>query len=295
MERMLDVLHQTNAMRLPVTLQFASRNGQVGLYCEFPPELKTTVFQQLNAAYPTASLTILSAQALAVSESQSLWSARIRLRRDVFPFRRHSEFIDAENSFADPVATLLSALPAGTTRGFQSVVEIRIRPCSNRRVRQAKRTAQRLSHVFFRTHPVFANVAAHWMTCSSRVIRAATALASCLLLRNDAHRDDDDMNPVRHQGESSTEAAKDKVGRHLFEATICMTVSGPAGGDATAKRMLREIAGAFGAFSSPRLASFHLTRSKQAFRLSTEEIASLWHPTTVNARASRMQSSDYRT
>ena len=60
----------------------------------------------------------------------------------------------------------------------------------------------------------------------------------------------DDMNPTSHSGESSIEAARDKIGRHLFETAIVISVSAPAEAHGNAMQTLRELAGTFGAFSA---------------------------------------------
>src|SRR5207253_16980 len=57
-----------------------------------------------------------------------------------------------------------------------------------------------------------------------------------------------------------------------------------------------------GAFTQPRLATFHLGRilrgmptvSKQGNLLSHEEVATLFHPPTATAEAERMQSTEFR-
>src|SRR5437879_1874487 len=53
---------------------------------------------------------------------------------------------------------------------------------------------------------------------------------------------------------------------------------------------MHEMAGAFAQFSSPRLASFHPARGRRPRRclLSTEELATLWHPATATVRAPTM-------
>ena len=86
--------------------------------------------------------------------------------------------------------------------------------------------------------------------------------------------------------EEDVQAAGDKLGKLLFEVHVRLTVAGPLGGEERAKRKLREMAGAFGQFSSPRLASFSATRvhrrrgppraGGRGSLLSTEELATLF-------------------
>src|SRR5205807_1260260 len=66
-----------------------------------------------------------------------------------------------------------------------------------------------------------------------------------------------------------------------------------------AKEKLLELAGTFGQFSSHRLAAFHAGRPRRwrqsrAFLLSTEELATLWHPPTATVRAPTMTTVESR-
>ena len=297
MEKVLDVLHQTNASRLPVSFEYGCFRDSVGLYCRFPPELKAAITQQLATAYPDSTVKLLPDDTLASRRSLQTWSRSVRLRRDIFPFRRHAEFTDPANrELLDPVATLLAALPAGQSGQVRAAIRIEVRPCRPRRQRQAQRIIQRLTNPFFRNHPVCSDLYATFATCPSRVVRFASLLCGVIINRSRPSNDEhDDMSPTQHNRETSLEAAKDKIGRHLFEATIHIEIAAPPQSDQIAKRILRELIGAFGAFSSPRLASFRgCRRSRRPFLLSTEELATLWHPPLHTARAPRMEVTEYR-
>ena len=81
--------------------------------------------------------------------------------------------------------------------------------------------------------------------------------------------------------------------------SIRLTVSGPPDAAAQALRKLREIGGAFGQFSVPRLASFHPSRSRRGcrppmFLLSAEELATLWHPPTATGQTPALAAVDSR-
>jgi len=99
----------------------------------------------------------------------------------------------------------------------------------------------------------------------------------------------------QHDREEDLQAAADKVGRFLFHAEIHLRVRGPAREEPQAQIKLQEMAGAFGQFSSPRHASFHVTtRRQRTFLLSTEELATLWHPATGTVRAPTMSAVESR-
>jgi len=111
--------------------------------------------------------------------------------------------------------------------------------------------------------------------------------------------------PARtHDREEDLQAASDKLGRHIFGVRILLVVSTAAGEATGAKAMLRQLAGAFGQFTVPRLARFHATRARRTrrfshragrgFLLSCEELATLWHPATATVRAPAMQVTESR-
>lgn len=88
----------------------------------------------------------------------------------------------------------------------------------------------------------------------------------------------------------------------LFETHIRLGLTAPAGSalkDAT--RTLRELAGTFGQYSA-RLAAFRLGKVQRgsprqrspAFLLSSEELATLWHPPTATVRAETLASVESR-
>ena len=85
-----------------------------------------------------------------------------------------------------------------------------------------------------------------------------------------------------HDREDDLQAAADKIGGHLFEASITLRVDhAPAQANAAEDR-LRQLCGALGAFTRSRLATFQLPRKPNArsrrFLVSHEELATLWHP-----------------
>ena len=71
--------------------------------------------------------------------------------------------------------------------------------------------------------------------------------------RRPSHDEHDDMSPLQHHCETSLEAAKDQIGRHLFEGTVHIEIAAPPQSEHIAKRILRELIGAFGVRLSPGL------------------------------------------
>ncbi|MGE0533454.1 MAG: type IV secretory system conjugative DNA transfer family protein [Pirellulales bacterium] len=95
-----------------------------------------------------------------------------------------------------------------------------------------------------------------------------------------------------HDREEDLQAAADKLGRHLFEARLTVSISFPTAREKEAARRLPELVGSLGHFNSPRTACFvagRPTKHKRLgplFLLSTEELATLFHPPTQTVQGS---------
>lgn len=92
-----------------------------------------------------------------------------------------------------------------------------------------------------------------------------------------------------HEEEDALKAAADKVGRHLFDVRLRLVVQAPANAELRATRKLREIVGAFGQFTSPRLSRFHLRRIRRSNQSHRKRL-SLSAPWSTHRHSERVQS-----
>ncbi|MBI3461437.1 MAG: DUF87 domain-containing protein [Planctomycetes bacterium] len=291
MDQALAAIHQGNPRRLPVSFEFAWRDGTVTLYCRFPPELRAVVEGQLYAQYPDCKIERLSDEALNCVACDTTWTAELRLRADVFPIKRYPQFEDALNRVtSDPLTAILTTLASDKRERLRTRMEIIVRPTSRRLQARGKKCLRRLAQPFFRSHPKLAH--AYAIAAMSRLIHVRAAGFMLGLFGRRGERVNDDALTTSatrlHDREEDLQAASDKLGRLLFDARIRLSVSGPKEAKSLARRKLREMAGAFGQFSLPRSGSFRLCRCSRPFLLSTEEAATLWHPPTAAVRAPAM-------
>ncbi len=111
----------------------------------------------------------------------------------------------------------------------------------------------------------------------------------------------------QHDREEDLQAAAGKIGGHLFDVQIRLTVQAPNDRRREALERLRQMAGALGAFTEPRLATFHIRRirrgtlpptspalSRYRQLLSHDELATLFHAPTQGVAAEGMQMSEFR-
>ena len=292
MDQVLAAIHQGNSQRLSVTLAVTRYLGEVTLGCRFPPQLRGIIEGQLYAQYPDVKITALPDDALDPPSIADLWTAELRLSHDLYPIKRYVQFEDAlSRQTADPLSAILTAISG--TSPCSPMIELTFRPAGKRRTARMKRCLRRLARPFFRTHHRFARLYVK-LTLSHRW---PLRLLGWMVGRLARHGGPAELRPLetsgsrQHDREEDLQAASDKAGKPLFETTIRIQVAGSNEKDAGQR--LREIAGAFGQFNS-RHAAFHLRRVRCGrarprrlpdFLLSTEELATLWHPSTSSVRA----------
>ncbi|MSR55978.1 MAG: DUF87 domain-containing protein [Gemmataceae bacterium] len=301
MERALAAIHQSHRFSEPITFLYGPLSDRVGLFVQCADPLEEIVTSPIAANYPNCELANIEKLDQPPSNWKT-WSAKLELTPEVFPILRHTQFEDLLNhNFADPVSAILRAVKP--ENGIRCSVAIHLVPASRRRRRIAEHTLRLLDREFFRHHHRLAEYFAEHIT-RRRGWFAAWLLG--LLARQSSHpiRTVLDTSASRvHDREEDLQAGSAKVGGHLFETHILLVAHAPADAAELAQDRLRQLAGAFGAFTQSRLARFHLGRLRRGppihpggkgSLLSNEEIATLFHPPTATVAAERMQTMEFR-
>lgn len=103
MEAVLRALQHGNERRIGVTLGFAMLGDQVGLFCEFPPQLRRTMLDHMQDAYPECAFKTLDDAALNMPVSCRSFVRNVRLTPDVLSIQGFKAFEDSlERSLAEP-------------------------------------------------------------------------------------------------------------------------------------------------------------------------------------------------
>lgn len=304
MEQALAAIHQGNPHRLPLTFSFGRHGDTVTLLCRCPDKLAAVVEGQLYAQYPDCKVERLPDDALAPPTDHAAATAEMRLEPELFPCKRYGQFEDTLNrQTADPLTAILLTL-ARDKQNLRSLVEIVIYPASGKRRTRAANVLRRFARPFFRSHHRLAHLYLAASLSPSRSLRLCGWLLGRLAATPASHGQEDALHTSGsrlHEREEELQAGADKLGKLLFEARIRVTVFASSAAAAGARSKLAEIAGAFGQFSIPRLASFHVRPTKRrfprcspTFLLSTEEVATLWHPPTLTVRAPTMRTVESR-
>ncbi len=307
-EQALAAIHQANPRRLPMELGFARYQKNVTLFVRSPPELVGTTASQLAAHYPAATMSRLADDALAGPPDSPTWSAELRLTPDLFPIRRYPQFDDTLNrNVSDPLTAIFATLASDIGDDAHPAIVLTVRPASGHRVRRARAAVARLASPFFRTHPRLTRLYALGCTNRWALIRVLARVlggVACSHGRPAGPTSPFATSSRTHDREEDLQAAADKLGRHLFEVHIRLAVSAAPKDAARTNLQLRQMAGAFGQFTVPRMAKFHVSAVRKVsasqrvngrgFLLSCEELATLWHPATATVRAPAMRVTESR-
>jgi hypothetical protein len=297
MDETLAVIHQANPHRLPVTFEIGRDKDSLSLSLDLPPELKPVIESQLFAQYPECRIQPVMGET--VPAGHQVWTVQLTLHPDLFPIRRFGQFEDVLNRLtADPLTALLSAIPGNRSGSLRGRIEITVRPCPLKRRRRTVRILRTLSRPFLRSHHRLTHLYLALALSPRWFVRILAWIAAAVIPKGDGGHHPSPLTTSAshtHEREDDLQAASDKLGKHLFLATIRLIVTAPAASGSAAKAKLQEMAGSFGLFSVPRLGVFHASpprvsrtlprRKSHPFLLSTEELATLWHPSTVTVRA----------
>lgn len=299
MDQLLAAVHEGNPKNLRVSLESGPFQEEVVLAWRFPKELRTLVQQQLFAHYPDCQVQHLAEDVLKAPAALVTWTADLYLSPSIFPCKRYGEFDDSLNHVtADPLASILATIPHGKDTRLRAHLDLSFRPAGSHRIARGKECVRKLASPFFADWPELARFYAVASLSRWRPVRWLAAILGLLARQRErpSYRDPlHSSSSKRHGREVDLQAANDKLGRLLFECRLRLSVSGPASAGSDAKAKLREMAAAFGQFHSSRLTAFRLVPASRSrflqwlfrsapFLLSTEEVASLWHPPTQTVR-----------
>ncbi len=300
-EQLLTTMHQVNGERLPVTLIFGSHNHKtnaVALYCQCDDSLQHVFRDQLLAHYHDCHLSELSETDLDCPEGSVPFIRELRLRPDVFPIRRHPQFLDETNrTTADPLTAILATIASANRPGLRAKIEIETIPATAWRQRHARNVIERLAFPFFRSHRCFARFYAQAACSRFVVVRSLARVLGYFAATPDSLPRADPLSTSAsraHEREDDLQSATVKLNGHLFETRIRLVVYAPKTDAPLARQMLRQLAAAFGPFKG--LAAFRSISPifQRAFLLSSEELATLWHPPLLTVKTPKMDTTASR-
>lgn len=299
MERALAAIHQANHTRQSLTLEYGLNGERIGLFLRCSDDLQELVTGPIAANYPNCSLVTIENEQM-VPSGWETWIAELELVPELYPVLRHAQFEDMLNgNFADPITGILRAiLPV---ESVHCRAEITVAPASDRRCHRAFRAVRQLDREFFHAHHRLARYFASHITRRRGWLSAWVLGLIAAGTKRPVRTTLDTSSSRLHDREDDLQAAAEKIGGHIFEAHIHLIASAPPDKKQLALSRIRQMAGAFGAFTKSRLATFRLGKTRrsppyrnaQGFLLSHEELATLFHPPTASVAAEGMQMSEF--
>jgi len=299
MEKALAAIHQALGPGQSLTLSFESSHGQVGLFVRCADDLAARVTGPLIANYPQCSLTPAQNRRACPEERHTLVVTG-KLVPELFPLLRHPQFEDQLNrAFADPIDSVLRAVRPDDT--LDVAIEWIVTPVTSTRRQIAVWAVQLLNREFFRRHHRLAAYFARTVTRPGGVGRSAWIGWFARRSPQSAHTSLESSTSRLHEREEDLHAAAAKVGGHLFDVQVRLIVSVDAAHLAAGHDRLRQLAGALGAFTATRLATFAWHRPRRSrvasrsprFLLAHDELATLFHPPTASVAAEGLQTSAF--
>lgn len=300
-EKALAAIHQANHRGVPISFFYAATDGRVGLFLACADDLEEMVTGPIAANYPNCTLATIEAFDGAPPGWET-WSAALELSPEIFPLLHHAQAEDTLNgTYADPINGILRAVtPNDQAHGH---IAIHLQPATMARRKTASKAVRLLDRDFFRHHHRLAEYYAGHVTRPRRWLLAWLLGLFALQSPHPVRTTLDTTASRGHDRQELLQGAAEKIGGHLFETNIHFVIHVPAGAGRIAADRLRQMAGAFGAFTQSRLAVFHLNHVRRgAARMPTgsghlhshDEIAGFFHPPTATVGAERMQSMEFQ-
>ena len=254
MEKALAALHHSTRHRDAIAFEYGSYGGQIGLFVRCADRLEELVCGPVTANYPQCLLTSIKGEDW--KHELETWSMELRLVPDLFPILRHGQFEDQLNrNFADPISGILRAVRPD--EGLSARIEIVVSPVKPVRQRVAIERLRHLTRPFFTEHPHAAAFYARWAGHGWRGVLAT--FIGMLAARSGHGLSQASLNTSTsrtHEREADLQAASDKLGGHLFDTRIRLSVTASKECRVQAVERLQSMVGAFGAFTKSRLAMF---------------------------------------
>ncbi len=295
-----------------VRFLFGPQDERVGLLIDYSEPLHHLITQQLHAQYPTLALAAMQDAATLgpdPKKQEHVWSHELLLWPDLYPIQRHSEYKDETNRvFPEPLTPILEAVAPNTEHGIRAYIEITTTPVAWWRRWRAQRAVQRLSRPDLRHELELSRWYARGISSTFALFRFITWLKGLRRRSTPQGITNQDVTATSsqsHEREADTTAAHQKVTSNLFKTHLRLIVIAPTQAEQHAQAMVRRLEAVIATTVKAGLADFyssHLKRTNhwprpargRGFLLSTEELATLFHPTTKSVSAAGVASSESR-
>ncbi len=307
-EAVLSSLHSLKGKE-PVSFEIGVSDGKIALFARSSKRAAPLMESQLYAQYPDAEIEPVPKDTLNPKEGEIVLSHDLTLiDPEVYPIKRFPQYVDmVTRQTIDTIAGITSSMVRYPVPGMRGHVSVTIRPIG----KQYRKRALRFLPLLLKGLPkhwdwyedlfATAHLARGWrrllffpldmLMGGFRTWFIKLPSVSLSTGEVDVRDEDDEENVVgmrNHDRENKETAAVDKLNRLLFVCNVRVSVITPASARDLAEAKVEEIAGSFRQFNLPHCNGFTVGRLREspalpfglegnAFVLSNEEIATLWH------------------
>lgn len=299
-----------------VGFEIASVDRTIKFYAAFPEKLRNLVEGQIYAQYPDVEIEDCPDYSGKVKYAKNAMGVELKFTDpDIFPIKRFSQFEDKLARIAvDPIAGITSSLVKFDDVEDQAWVQLVVTPLRDK-WRLIFIKCVKIIH-----KGVFANVDAFkkayaWAFITRKIwpkivffpvyfmfwLRGFFITAHINFSVETTGSDDDveEISSKAHERESNIDAAIDKVGRPLFDATIRIVYVPKHSNVQKSEVKLREIVGSFKQFNIPNLNGFderkfergeivvqkyHKRLINKGLAFNNEELATIYHMPNITVK-----------
>ncbi len=299
-----------------VSFEIASIDRVIKFYAAFPEKLRNLVEGQIYAQYPDVEIEDCPDYSVNPRNSTNAMGVELKFTDpDIFPIKRYSQFEDKLARLAvDPLAGITSALVKFDDAEDQAWVQMVVTPLDDK-WRSIFIKCVKIMH-----HGVFANIES-WKKAYARAfitrkiwpkivffpvylmfwLRGFFITAHINLSADDLSGGDDleEMSSKSHEKETNIDAAIDKVGRPLFDASLRIVYIPKTKSHQKAEVKLQEIVSSFKQFNYPTLNGFEENKMEHGRLvierynkrlitngcvLNNEELATIFHMPNITVK-----------
>jgi len=268
-----------------LTLIIANVQGVVSFFVRVPDHLRDTTERAFYAAYSGAEVLEAEERLIEPNLAHIGFGRHLRLRRSAaLPIKRHPQLLDAASrQIIDPLNGVLAAIKMPVESDVAVRVDIQLSPHSDAyrsRATEAllKLKAREFQRAERRTEAYLQLALLPWWlryTCAAPLLSALRHSIPLPLDEGALRNLKADEAAASHDRESDLQACISKLQKHLFDASLRLSVTAPT--RKLAQQHLRALGAAFAQFDLPNLNGFATVNKPRRCILNTEELATLWH------------------
>lgn len=263
--------------QMGVRLGIATDHGQIVFLVDAPDKRQRVIAAQLENAYPGGKSEVIGETANYESLQQHKSVCWLRLSPDVYPLKLHQSFIEEHSRDAvDPLEGLLEIIKSGRSGRVATTLWLELKPLKKNQLDRGKRNSCLLNARF----PIKAIENSFERNFSGSTWNQRFKL---WLIRR-----------IVRPTASMPEPVAAKLEQHLFSASVSVEVTTDTLNPKLHQQRLHDIESALCLLTGFSAVFFVEKRPRGSFLLTSPEIATMWHPVTIETKVPRLERSNFK-